>query len=397
MKVNIFPLVSSLHQLDVINDNTKVLLEDLMKISDIEFNIVGVDELYDCDLSLVLIQSGGSEGLFLENFSKLRPPFYLLTYGHNNSLAASLEILSYLKDNNLDGEVLHGSNEYIIERIKNINNVTSKYRYGVIGKPSDWLIASNVNYSDAKRLHNIELLDISIDEVVDNYYKSINDYNLDFNYDSKEVNNALKLHKALNRIKEEYKLDGLTIRCFDLLFKLKTTSCLSLALLNKDKVVSTCEGDIPTMISMHILNKLTNQVGFQANPSRIDVVNSKMVLAHCTLPLDMVEDFKLDTHFESQIGVAVKGELKEEVITIFKLSKNLKDYYVTKGRIIRNLNESNLCRTQIEVSIDHNIEYFLNRPYGNHHVVVYGDHVDIINDYMKNIESRNENDQINKK
>lgn len=392
MKVNIFSLVSSLHKLDVINDNTKVLLDDLMKISDIEFNIVGIDMLYDCDLSLILIQSGGSEGLFLENFSKLKPPFYLLTYGHNNSLAASLEILSYLKDNNLDGEVLHGTNEYIINRIKYLKRTTTKYRYGVIGKPSDWLIASKVNYLDAKRLHNIELVDISIDEVVDNYYKSFNDYNLKFNYDAKEVNNALKLHKALNKIKDEYKLDGLTIRCFDLLYKLKTTACLSLSLLNKDKVISTCEGDIPTMISMHVLKKLTNQVGFQANPSRIDVSNSKMVLAHCTLPLDMADDFKLDTHFESQIGVAIKGELKEDVITIFKLSKNLKDFYVTKGRIIRNLYEPNLCRTQIEVSIDNNIEYFLNRPYGNHHIVVYGDYLDVINEYMKNINSSNKKD-----
>ena len=111
----------------------------------------------------------------------------------------------------------------------------------------------------------------------------------------------------------------------------------------KLKVFKLCEGDIPTMISMHVLNKVTNQVGFQANPSRIDVENSKMVLAHCTLPLSMVDEYKLDTHFESQIGVAIKGELKEEVITIFKLSKNLKDYFVTTGKIIRNLNENNLC------------------------------------------------------
>ena len=392
MKVNIFPLVSSLHQLDFINDDTKDLLDELMKISDIEFKIVGVDELYDCDLSLILIQSGGSEGLFLENFSKLKPPFYLLTYGHNNSLAASLEILSYLKDNNLDGEVLHGSNEYIISRIKELKKADCQYRYGVIGKPSDWLIASKVNYLDAERLHDIKLVDISIDEVVDYYFKSINDYNLKFDFDNKEINNALKLHKALNKVKEVYQLDGLTIRCFDLLYKIKTTSCLSLALLNKDDVVSTCEGDIPTMISMHILKKLTNQVGFQANPSRIDVNNSKMVLAHCTLPLNMVDEYKLDTHFESQIGVAIKGELKEEVITIFKLSKNLKDYYVTTGKIIRNLDESNLCRTQIEVSIDNNIQYFLNRPYGNHHVIVYGEHVDAINEYMRNIESFNKLD-----
>ena len=110
-----------------------------------------------------------------------------------------------------------------------------------------------------------------------------------------------------------------------------------------------------------------------------------MILAHCTLPFDMVDKYYLDTHFESGIGVAVKGYLKEEIVTIFKLSKNLKDYFVTTGKIIRNLEENNLCRTQIEVAIDDNIEYFLNRPYGNHHVVVYGDHRNAIIEYMDNI------------
>ena len=385
MKVNIYPLVSSLHNQNKINENTLKLLNELMSISDVEFNISSIDELYNSDLSLILIQSGGSEGLFLENIKNLKPPFYLLTYGYNNSLAASLEILSYLKDNNLEGEVLHGSNEYIIKRIKELTKVNVKYRFGIIGKPSDWLIASNANYETAKRLHNIELVDISINKVSDYYFKSINDYNLEFKYDSKEIDKALKLHKVLNKIKEEYNLNGLTIRCFDLLEKLKTTSCLSLALLNKEGVVATCEGDVPTMISMHILNKLTNQVGFQANPSRIDVENKKMILAHCTLPLNMVDKYNLDTHFESGIGVAIKGYLKEEKVTIFKLSKNLKDYYVTTGTIIKNLEESNLCRTQIEVSIDDNIEYFLNRPYGNHHVVIYGDYKNDIIKYMSKL------------
>ena len=385
MKVNIFPLVSSLHNQNKINENTLKLLNELMSISDVEFNISSIDELYNSDLSLILIQSGGSEGLFLENIKNLKPPFYLLTYGYNNSLAASLEILSYLKDNNLEGEVLHGSNEYIIKRINELTKINVKYRFGIIGKPSDWLIASNANYETAKRLHNIELVDISINKVSDYYFKSINDYNLEFKYDSKEIDKALKLHKVLNKIKEEYNLNGLTIRCFDLLEKLKTTSCLSLALLNKEGVVATCEGDVPTMISMHILNKLTNQVGFQANPSRIDVENKKMILAHCTLPLNMVDKYNLDTHFESGIGVAIKGYLKEEKVTIFKLSKNLKDYYVTTGTIIKNLEESNLCRTQIEVSIDDNIEYFLNRPYGNHHVVIYGDYKNDIIKYMSKL------------
>lgn len=269
--------------------------------------------------------------------------------------------------------------------MKSLAKGETKYRLGVIGKPSDWLIASAVNYDSAKRLHGIDLVDISIDEIRTRYAESINDYNLSFDYDKDEIDKALRLHKVLEGVKTDYNLDGLTIRCFDLLGDLKTTACLSLALLNKEGIVATCEGDIPTMVTMHILNKITGQRGFQANPSRIDATSGKMILAHCTLPLDMVDKYYLDTHFESGIGVAVKGYLKEEKVTIFKLSRNLKDYFVTTGRILRNLEEGNLCRTQIEVAVDNSINYFLTRPYGNHHVVIYGDYKTEIEEYMQEI------------
>ena len=389
MVINIYPIVSPLHKQDRINSETRKLLDELQCLSSHTFNIVNIDELYNADLSLILIQSGGSEQLFLKCFKKLKGPYYLLTYGHNNSLAASLEISSYLKDRNLCGEVLHGNNEYISNRINQLLNTNNKvmYRYGVIGKPSDWLIASKVNYNEVADRLNVELIDISMDEVIKTY-KSIpfsfnNESKLDFNVN--ELAKAERLHQTLKTIKEKYNLNGLTLRCFSLLNTLKTTACVSLALFNSNNIVATCEGDIPTMLSMHLLNKVTNQVGFQANPSRIDISSKKMVLAHCTLPLSMCDSYTADTHFESGIGVAVKGKLKQEKVTIFKLSNNLKDYYVSTGTILSNLNEDNLCRTQIEVLIDENIEYFLNRPYGNHHVVVYGDYKQAIIDFMSNI------------
>ena len=63
-------------------------------------------EDYDCDLKLIFIQTGGSEGLFLQYFEVLQEPYYLLTNGGNNSLAASLEILSYLNKIGKKGEIL---------------------------------------------------------------------------------------------------------------------------------------------------------------------------------------------------------------------------------------------------------------------------------------------------
>ena len=171
MKINVFSFVSSLHKEDKINEDTKELLFNLERELDTKINLTNLDELYNGDLALILIQSGGSEGEFIKHFKKLKEPYYLLTYGSNNSLAASLEILSFLKDQNLNAEVLHGSVPYIANRIKNlINNDNIPHtRYGVIGKPSDWLIASKVDYDTALKHLNVELIDIDLQEVIDAY------------------------------------------------------------------------------------------------------------------------------------------------------------------------------------------------------------------------------------
>lgn len=377
--IRVLPICSSLHDKESVEKAASNLLVSLAKELNEEFVISDIEHLYDSSFSLILVLSGGSENIFLKNLAKLKPPFYLLTYGTNNSLAASLEILSYLKDHNLKGEVLHGDNLYLSKRIKELKNSVN---LGVIGKPSDWLISSLVNYDDVKSLYNINLIDISIDEVIETYNKIVSNGSFNLEYNKEELNKSYRLYLALKEIVNKYNLKGFTIRCFDLLNTLKTTACLSLAYFNDEGIVATCEGDIPAMLSMYIVKEALNSPSFQANPARIDVQNQKMVFAHCTIPFKMLDHFYLDTHYESKIGVAIKGYLKEDNITLFKLSSNLKDYYLETGKILNSLDETNLCRTQIEIKVDNNIEYFLKRPYGNHHLIIYGDHVKELRKYL---------------
>ena len=119
MKIKILPLVSSLHDKEVVNQSTIKFLNELKSLTSFDYEIVNnVDELYiNSDLSLLLIQTGGSENYFLRDLNKLKSPFYLLTYGFSNSLAAAIEILSYINQNNLEGEILHGSTSYISNRL----------------------------------------------------------------------------------------------------------------------------------------------------------------------------------------------------------------------------------------------------------------------------------------
>lgn len=337
---------------------------------------------YDCDLKLVFVQTGGSEGLFLNHLKEMQEPYYLLTNGSNNSLAASMEILTYLNQHGKRGEILHGSSEYIAKRINELANIRQTVlrlrntRLGVIGKPSDWLISSIPDYAAVKETLGVTLVDIPLTEVE----KRLNAINLsaasnrDYpKFDNKELSKAIAVKQALQQIVSDYNLDGFTIRCFDLLTSIKSTGCLALAELNRDGVTATCEGDVAAMISMHIIRLLTGLSSFQANPSEMNVESNSMIFAHCTIPLDMVDNYSFDTHFESGIGVAIKGSVTLKRATVFRLSSDLKRYYVTCGSIVRNLNRNNLCRTQLEIKLSDPITEILKTPCGNHHIITYGD------------------------
>jgi len=385
MRIHVYPIISQLHGSGVLKESEE-MIHLIQQEKAFDIHITSLDELYHSDLAFILVQSGGSEAEFLRILPKLQTPIYLLTYGGNNSLAASMEILSYLNLKHLPGEILHGSISGIIKRIFELTSqrLILPIRLGIVGKPSDWLIASEVDKIQCRNTLGIELVDIEMKELIQLFPQSnpnefVSEVNL--NFERFELEQSKRVSLALDALIKKYQLSGLTIRCFDLLDSIHTTGCLALSLLNMNGIIGTCEGDVPSMISMYLLKKITNQSGFQANPSSIDTENSTVLFAHCTIPFDMVDDYTLTTHFESGIGVAIKGQLRKEDITIFKLSSDLQHYYVEEGRIIDIPNHSNLCRTQVVVSLP-DTSYFLKAPYGNHHIIIYGHHLSAIKKAM---------------
>ncbi len=346
---------------------------------------------YDCDLKLIYVQTGGSENLFLQHIDELKEPYCLLTNGSNNSLAASLEIMNYIDRNGKSGEILHGNTAYIAERIRILASAgmlrkkLSDTTLGIVGKPSDWLISSIPAYDDVTAKFGIRFKHISLDEIKKEFNNSVlvDKAKLPGCFDDEEKIKALRTYNAFKKVAKENDLSGFTVRCFDLLKPLKTTGCAGLALLNDEGITSTCEGDVAAMLSMHIVRMLTGQPSFQANPSRIDPSENTAVLAHCTIPLSMTERFRLDTHFESGTGIAVKGVLAEGDVTIFRISADLEHFFVSNGKIIKNLDEPDLCRTQILVKFDSDVSTLLKHPCGNHHIVFYGHYADEIRGVMR--------------
>ena len=390
MKIGYLCFTSFLHNEESIEENTRTFLKRLSDLGGLEFVEIKENEWGKYDLSVAFVRSGGTENLFkkfyLEN--KKDNKMIILTYGYHNSLAAAMEILSYINQNGGRGEILHGSDIYIVERLKELAKkkedieVLKGDRLGVIGKPSDWLIASDINYNLVKSNLGLELIDIPMQELNELIaLTKVSKENPEYqelekkNKSGLDVLPTIRVYKALKQLVDKYKLAGFTIRCFDLLSSFKTTGCVSLAYFNSLGISGACEGDIPTLITMHFANKVLGEMGFQANPSFIDVDKNEVVFAHCTLPFKMVDEYSLDTHFESGLGVGIKGEFKPGVVTVFKIGNDLSSYFVSKAELVENLHESNLCRTQIRLKMVENVAYFLRSSLGNHHLIIKGDHV----------------------
>lgn len=396
MKIGVYYVESNNADTVNINQYNRDLVSDLAERTGYDIDFVGLEDVKNRDMLLVFIGGGGTEGMFKAVLDRLPQPVFLLTTGKNNSLAASMEILSYLVQNNIKGEIIHGSNEKMAHRIQTLAAVfaakkkISSMRLGCVGKPSDWLISSDVDREESKKRNGIEIVDIPMDEFFAEIAKkeyTPNEYTdriKAFNWHPEDTELCCQIYGALKRLVEKYRLDGVTVRCFDLLGPVRGTGCLALAVLNAEGVYAGCEGDMPALISMAVIGELTGKPAFMANPSRIESDNGTMVFAHCTLPLNMPEKIELMTHFESGLGVAFRGTIPTGPVTVFKTSGLMDRYFVKTAELKENLTETNLCRTQIRISMpEEDMNYFLTRSIGNHHIIVTGDYEELVREFYR--------------
>lgn len=386
--IAIYTLTSELHNPEAVSQATKEFLDTL----DTSFDFKG-DEFSDFGshtLSLIYVRTGGTEGIFKRLLPTLTAnlssptPIYLLTSGKSNSLAASMEILAYLHQHARCGEILHGDAAYITRRIHLLVQVSKAKRrvagsrLGVIGRPSDWLIASHADYAAVRQKLGVEIVDIPMQELLD-----LLPHGDDMPVSTQE--GALRIYEALREMVHRHRLDGFTLRCFDLLTAVRNTGCLALARLNAEGIIAGCEGDVPAMLSMLIVHSLTGVSGFQANPARVNPETGEVLFAHCTIPLNMVERYEFDTHFESGIGVGIRGYMKPGPVTLFKVSGDLTSHFICEGQLEQNLSLPDLCRTQqlIRLADPSAASYFLTHPIGNHHIVLPGHCRALLEEFMK--------------
>ena len=357
-----------------------------------------------------IISTGGVENIFLDLLKRnlVGTNVTLIADGRFNSLAASMEILTYLNNNNIKAFIAYGSNEEISARLKEHPHVDfvneqcgsaalslSGDKIAVFGEPSDWLIASNVDRDFLKQKFYIDFVDIPLDTLF-RRFSLIDDNMVEFlaadfqtvtsrgETTERDLLDSLKIYLAINQICQENNCTCATVRCFSIIEKLKATGCLALALLNDEGIDAACEGDLQSLLSMILVRRVTGMPSFMANPSAMSKDNHTTTFAHCTVPTTMCRRYGFRSHFESQCGLAVAGEFSpSEVYTIFKWGgEKLDRFFVEEAVSVVAPSNENSCRSQLTLNF-YNPEYMLNNPIGNHHIILKGAFADKLRTALK--------------
>lgn len=342
---------------------------------------------------VILVATGGTEALVLDALHRRHDvvpfePTLLAAHPLHNSLPAALESLARVHADGRRGRIVQLGAGPPVRAARAIADVIvihrmHRTRLGVIGEPSPWLVASVPDTDLVRDRWGIELVPVDIGSTIDSHRRAGPERARAVAVrfagtapPSPALVEAAKLHPSIVDAIELADVDAVTVRCFDYLDELQTSGCVALAQLNDSGVVAGCEGDVASAVTMLLVRALLDQPSWMANPAMIDIDRDRIVLAHCTIAPSLVEDVTLHTHFESGLGVGLRGRFTDGPVTLIRIGgQALDEYWIAEGHV-EHLDEiDDLCRTQVAVQLTGaSTEELLDAPLGNHLVLVRGHH-----------------------
>jgi L-fucose isomerase-like protein len=345
----------------------------------------------------IVVATGGTEAAILDIVRRRRAvvpyePVLLLTHPLHNSLPAALEALARVHINGGRGRIVQVEGarpQLLADTVADIAAVHRLHgtRLGLVGEPSPWLVASVPDAGLLRARWGVELVSIDIADTIDACRHTdpgrVHPVALRFAGTAAltpELIGAASLHPVLADAMAHAQVDAVAVRCFDYLEELKTSGCVALAELNDSGVVAGCEGDVASTVAMVLVRALFDQPSWMANPTAIDEEHDRLLLAHCTVAPSLVEEIDLHTHFESGIGIGLRGRFAPGWVTLLRLGGEALDkYWIAEAELERAGDADDICRTQVTVRLDGvRAGSLLEAPLGNHVVLFRGRHRDRI-------------------
>lgn len=341
----------------------------------------------------ILVATGGTEAAILDVAARRHAtapyePVLLLAHPLHNSLPASLEAMARLHLDGRRGRIVQvgdGSTGDLAHAVGDVAAIHQLHatRLGLVGEPSGWLVASVPDADSVCERWGVELVPIDIGGTISAHAtadpgatEAVAVRFAGRNAPSPDLVAAAALRPALADTIERAGVDAVTVRCFDFLDTLATSGCVALADLNDVGIVAGCEGDVASAVAMLLVRALTGQASWMANPATVDEDGNRLLLAHCTVAPSLVDDLELHTHFESGLGIGLRGRFAPGWVTLLRLGgAALERAWVAEAEVEAVGDAPDLCRTQVTLRVEGaRVGSLLEDPLGNHLVLFRGRH-----------------------
>lgn len=338
-------------------------------------------EFVDNKPDILVFLTGGSERAAINLLQEYR--YYpMFASRDENSWAAASEVKAWMAQNHITSTLRDIDDPKSVDLVRDFHMIKNGLkrlqgqRLGMVGTPSDWLVASLVSPFILQSRFGVETVEIPWASVPLSEVSAVGGDFVSF-FSSEEHKEELlqsgRLYEALTQAVKVEKLSALSVECFSLVNSCNLTACLALAKLSMDGIPAGCEGDMCSAIGMMISKEVCGVIPWMANIAHVD--GDKALFAHCTAPANLYEKFHLDTHFETNKGLALGGDIKGEKVTVFRFDSTLNKMFVTLAKVTGHPKSKMACRTQLEVHLTPEAQrYFVENPLGNHHLIIPGDY-----------------------
>lgn len=202
-----------------------------------------------------------------------------------------------------------------------------------------------------------------------------------------------RIFLALRRLAKEERLDAVGNKCQPELSSsacgLGWAACLSHALLTDDGIMCACEADMPSAITMFILNQLTGQPVFFADLNSVERGIPAVRFINCgSGPLSMAKSQKETELWPVPVmmgypgtsrGATTSFTLRPGLVTVAKLGggKGTARIHFATGTVLDRSTEPKGIFPerwpQALIKLNGDLDEFLEQAIGQHYLIVYGD------------------------
>jgi L-fucose isomerase-like protein len=191
--------------------------------------------------------------------------------------------------------------------------------------------------------------------------------------------NAARLFLAMSDILAHRKANAMAINCVELTALELPPPCYAMTRLRDEGIHAACEADVSALLTMMMLGYVADGPAFMGNIVGANPQSNVLMISHCVVPTRMAgfsqppRPYTL-RNYHGGHGVTAHVELDMgQEVTIARLARNMDKIMLLRGELV-DCRDTTTCRTTISARVN-DVRSFVRCALGNHHAVVYGNHV----------------------